>query len=607
MCAHSSVLVLPTERQTDDSPAVVVPSSRSEPSSTTYARLNHLSCGLQRSLALAGVTRGSRVALVLPNGLEFVVALLAVVRQRAVAAPVSPQLKQDEYRQVLGSIRPALVVVAARAAGAPAGAADAAEPAALVAAELGLPAASCRAGHDGVHLERRGGPSSGKPARVFSPHEVEAEDGALLLLTSGTTGPPKKVMLSHTNLLVAMRIIASAHALSSLDRCLIITPLFHIIGVGGSLLTTLFTGGCVVIPPSLSGSLWKTCEEFKITWFHAVPTLYRLIIAFPLPDGRFPPALRFLRSGGSDMAPDLYARLRELGPPILEVYGMTETAPAIFCNRLDPAGGEGTRLGHYPIAEAVDVMILPHLPATEDDQDQDQDQDAGRHNGPGTGPSSPDDPVLRLTKTPGVAGEICVRGRSVTAGYVDNPEANEEAFLSNGFFRTGDLGVLHPDGYLQLVGRLKEVINKGGEKVSPSEIEHLILSHEAVKEAACFRVADDVYGEEIGKYHPECSIEPRRGKSRITWLILSSHGTPHDRPGRRSSRRKGVQGCRAQKARSSECCPVQSPQSGTSVSRYCGCMFTIQYRNCAVTHMGTCGALRSSSSIQFQPTKPESR
>lgn len=494
MLTESRVLVLPKDAETDDKPAVIVPSNRSKPSEISYAQLHYHVLNLQHSLASIGITKGSRVALVVPNSIEFVIAFLAIVRQRAVAALVNPQLKQDEYRQMFDAIKPSLVIVIGQAADA-ATIGDAIEPSVLVAAELGLRAVTCRVEHGDIRLQNydpdegyKNATSSttGLSVKTFSAEDVDPNDNALLLLTSGTTGAPKAVMLSHSNLLVAMRIIISAHKLTCLDRCLIITPLFHIIGVGGSLLTTLLTGGCVVIPPSLSGSLWKICEEFKITWFHAVPTLYRLILGFPLPDGQFPSTLRFLRSGGSDMAPDLYARLQQFGPPILEVYGMTETAPAIFCNRLDP-GGMQRRLGHYPISEAVDVMILPL---------SEEDEEAGLIP---TVPQKSEDPVLRLTKMTGISGEICVRGKSVMAGYVDNPEANEKVFLSNGFFRTGDLGVLHPDGYLQLVGRLKEIINKGGEKISPTEIEHLVLSHEAVKEAACFRVADDMYGEDIGK------------------------------------------------------------------------------------------------------------
>lgn len=497
MFNNSEALILPSNVETDDKPAIIVPSNRSKPIEISHAHLRYLICNLQRSLACTGVTKGSTVALVLPNGVEFVVTFLAVVHQRAVAALLNPQLKQDEYRQMFSVIKPSLVIVIDQTGdGTTTG--QVMEPAVSVAAELGLCILTCQVKHGDVVL-RQYEPderyttttlfSSPSSAKVFSPEDVDPEDNALLLLTSGTTGPPKAVMLSHRNLLVAMRIIISAHSLSSIDRCLIVTPLFHIIGVGGSLLTTLFTGGCVVIPPSLSGSLWKTCQDFKITWFHAVPTLYRLILGFALPDGQFPSTLRFLRSGGSDMAPDLYAKLQQLGPPILEVYGMTETAPAIFCNRLEPGTGVHRRLGHYPISEAVEVMILPI--SQEDDQAQGKESVITS--------SISEDPVQRLTKLPGLSGEICVHGKSVMAGYVNNPEANKQVFLSNGFFRTGDLGILHPDGYLQLVGRLKEIINKGGEKVGPSEIEHLVLTHEAVKEAACFRIADEMYGEEIGK------------------------------------------------------------------------------------------------------------
>lgn len=567
MYANSHVLVLPPDSETNDNPAVIIPSNRSnlKPSITSYAQLNYLSCSLQRSLALNGVTKDGKVALVLPNSLEFVAAFLAVVRQRAVAVLLNAQLKQSEYRQMLSLTDPALVIVVAHAT-APTNGADAEEPAALVAAELGFPVATLHIEQNEAHLETRccnGDATAARSApsrstRVFSPQEVEAEDKALLLLTSGTTGPPKAVMLSHTNLLVAMRIIISAHELSLLDRCLVVTPLFHIIGVGGSLLTTLFTGGCVVIPPSLPGYFWKMCDEFRITWFHAVPTIHRLITAFPIPDGKVPPTLRFLRSGGSDMAPDLYAKLRELGPPILEVYGMTETAPAIFCNQLHPSNAVGRRLGHYPVADAVDVMILPPLAAPN------EHQPAERGNGVGGAAvaSNLEDPVRRLTKKPGVAGEICVRGKSVMAGYVDNPEANREAFLSNGFFRTGDLGMIHSDGYLQLSGRIKEIINKGGEKISPSEIEHLILTHEAVKEAACFRVADEMYGEEIGNHHyPAIQKHPTSTCPNLRTRLIF---TCCNRPGCRFACREAVQTCRAQKSHTSTCCAVQSSQSGKS-------------------------------------------
>lgn len=153
---------------------------------------------------------------------------------------------------------------------------------------------------------------------------------------------------------------------------------------------------------------------------------------------------------------------------------MTETGPAVFRKRF---GAETRRRAHYPIPDAVEVMILPAPGST----------DTGL------------DGASRLTDEPGVVGEICVRGKSIMSGYTGDAEANAAAFLANGFSRTGDLGRMHPDGYLQLTGRVKEMINKGGEKISPAEIEHLISNHEAVGETACLRLADEIYGEEIGK------------------------------------------------------------------------------------------------------------
>jgi acyl-CoA synthetase (AMP-forming)/AMP-acid ligase II len=163
---------------------------------------------------------------------------------------------------------------------------------------------------------------------------------------------------------------------------------------------------------------------------------------------------------------------------LLEVYGMTETAPAIFCNLLEEGGIR--RRSHFPIPDAVDVMILPSN-ALEQEVNCD------------------DASIAALTKAPGIIGEVCVFGQNVMEGYIENPQANTRSFLPNGYFRTGDLGAIEPDGYLRLVGRIKEVINKGGEKIGPAEIEHVALSHELVSGAACFRIADNVYGDEIGE------------------------------------------------------------------------------------------------------------
>ncbi|KAK1248998.1 hypothetical protein MKX08_007218 [Trichoderma sp. CBMAI-0020] len=478
MASYTNTLVLPSDYENNGSPAIISPSAGSTAikDAISYAQLAIMTRSLQCDLARIGITKDSRVALVLPNGLEFAVMLLAIIRQRGIAAPLNPQYTQSEFRDIFSQMKLDLVVMLPEARG-PGDSSYVTDPAFLAAQQLGVHVALCckksvLQDGDGQVLELTLRPHEitnnhcapidvDAEASIFSRDEVLPEDKVVMLSTSGTTGAPKLVLLSHTNLLTAMRIIAANHQLSSNDRTMVITPLYHIIGLCGSLLATLFSGGCAVIPNSLPGAFWQRCADYGITWFHAVPTLHQLLLNFPRPGGRVSPHLRFIRCGGSEISPDLYERLVALGPPLLEVYGMTETAPAIFCNRWKD--GNVRRRSHFPIPDAVDVMILPSTALEQ-----------------------------------GIDGEVCVLGQNVMEAYVENPQANSEAFLPNRYFRTGDLGTIEPGGYLKLVGRKKEVINKGGEKIGPAEIEHVALSHELVSGAACFRIADNLYGDEIG-------------------------------------------------------------------------------------------------------------
>ncbi|KAL7940803.1 CoA synthetase [Trichoderma barbatum] len=490
MAIDTDILVLPTDCENCNSPAVISPAagSASFRSVVSYAQLVITEKVVQLDLARIGITKGSRVALLLPNGIEFVVVFLALVRQRGIAAPLNPQYTHSEYREAFSRMKLDLVVMSAEMWGSDESSCIA-SPAKRAATELGILVAVChRNNTNRPELRLRlafnpydlgNGQGTGMAeATAFSRTEVRSEEKALMLLTSGTTGAPKLVLLSHTNLLTSMRIIISNNRLSSSDRTIIITPLYHITGICGSLLVTLFSGGSVVIPDSLPGSFWQRCDDYGITWFYAVPTLHHLLLNFPRPGGRVSSKLRFLRCGGGEIHPDLYERLVALGPPLLESYGMTEIAPAIFCNRLtDDGETNNRRRGYYPIPDEVDVMLLPPHNAARQETDN---------------------PILVPTKEYGVIGEICLCGQNVMEGYSDNVEANAEAFLPNGYFRTGDLGIIQPDGYLQLVGRIKEVINKGGTKIGPAEVENIALAHECVAGAACFRIDDKVYGDEIG-------------------------------------------------------------------------------------------------------------
>ncbi|KAL6890519.1 CoA synthetase [Trichoderma evansii] len=516
MACSINTLIFPSDYGSNSSPAIICPSagSASFQDEISYAQLEFMTHSVQCDLACMGITKDSRVALVLPNGLEFAVILLGIIRQRGIAAPLNPQYTQTEFRDIFSQMKLDLVVMLPQARG-PGDSSYLTDPAFQAAQQLGVHVAFCY---------RKGTPNDGdeqilklalRPheitnnsctpaipdtgATIFSRDEVLSEDKVVMLSTSGTTGAPKLVLLSHTNLLTAMRIIIANHQLSSSDRTIIITPLHHIIGLCGSLLATLFSGGCAVIPGSLPGAFWQRCADYGITWFHAVPTLHRLLLNFPRPGGRVSSHLRFIRCGGSEISPDLYERLVALGPPLLEVYGMTETAPAIFCNLWKEDNMR--RRGHFPIPDAVDVMVLPS-------------------NALGQGVNSANTLIAALTKAPGIIGEVCVLGQNVMEGYLENSQANTEAFLPNGYFRTGDLGAIEPDGYLRLVGRIKEVINKGGEKIGPAEIEHVALTHESVSGAACFRIADEVYGDEIGL---AVSLQPNQVRGPLVVSELKRH------------------------------------------------------------------------------------
>jgi oxalate---CoA ligase len=298
------------------------------------------------------------------------------------------------------------------------------------------------------------GPSSAPPL----PDTPSApDDTALLLHTSGTTSRPKLVPLSHRNLCASARNIARTLQLAPADRCLNIMPLFHIHGLVGAVLSSLAAGASVICTPGLDVKLFpEWLATGAPTWYTAVPTMHQTILA-RCTSG--PHRLRLIRSSSSALPPSVMAALEErFGVPVLESYGMTEAAHQMASNPLPPA-----------IRKPGSV-------------------------GPAAGPE------IRI-----INGEVCIRGENVTAGYADNPDANADAFR-DGWFRTGDQGFLDDDGYLHLTGRIKELINRGGEKISPREIDEALLAHPAIQQAVAFAIPHSRLGEEIG-----IAIVPRAG------------------------------------------------------------------------------------------------
>ncbi|MBI1874631.1 MAG: AMP-binding protein [Acidobacteria bacterium] len=397
-------------------------------------------------LAAAGVKPGDRVAMALPNGPAAIVCLLAAAAT-ATAAPLNPAYRHDEFVFYLDDTGARLLLVP------PAGANDALRA-----------AADRRVRVITVETDSRGRVTlSGLPASAsVAPPTSDAV--ALVLHTSGSTGRPKRVALSHGRLAISALNIAKTYSLTPDDVALCVMPLFHVHGLVASTLATLLTGGSIVLPERFNPlAFWRTSHQHRVTWYSAVPAMHRMLLARAGQGARPAGAerLRFIRSASAHLTPQTMHRMEEIfGVPVLEAYGMTEAAHQIASNPPPPAerkpGSVGPGMG-------VRIAILAG---------------DGRFLGPGH------------------AGEVVIQGPSVIGGYEGDGDVNAGAFVE-GWFRTGDQGKLDADGYLHLIGRIKDLINRGGEKISPVEIGALLRAHPGIEDAIAFGVPHPTWGEEV--------------------------------------------------------------------------------------------------------------
>jgi acyl-CoA synthetase (AMP-forming)/AMP-acid ligase II len=426
--------------RSDAHPALVVPQS---PVVLSYAGLQHALDRAAGRLAALGVREGDRVALVGAGGPALIVAFLAVVASGAAAAPLNPALGDAELIAELADLRVSRLLHDGTASTASAAAA-AGVPASVIGMEDGL-------------LEVDG--QAGDPrASVGDPDSL-----ALLLHTSGTTSKPKTVPIRQRNLVASTSAVARTYELAGDDVTMCVMPLFHVHGLVATVLATLSTGGTVVLPRFRPSAFWDEAGEHGVTWYTAVPTIHARLLtraqARPVPPEH---RLRFVRSCSAPLPTVLWQRYEDaIGVPLVEAYGMTEAAHQMASNPLPP--GE-RRPGTVGRATGIEIAIV-------DDDWQ---------------------PVQA-----GEEGEVAVRGPSIVDEYLDNPAATQAAF-AGGWFRTGDVGKLSTDGYVSLVGRVKELINRAGEKISPYEVEDVLLGHPAVAEAAAYPVPDEKYGEQVG-------------------------------------------------------------------------------------------------------------
>ena len=441
--AHDPTIVAVLDAGDANHPAVVEPDGPT----LTYQRLRQLVAEAADRLYAMGVRPSDRIAMAFPNGPEAVVFFLAAARL-ATACPLNPAYTETEFRFYLEDTGARFLLV-------PPG--DGADVRAAFAGKGTLVEGSIDC--DGNLVLSTSTPGVAAEARSA----VGSNSIALVLHTSGTTSRPKRVPLRHRNLLASVRNVVASYQLSPDDVSLCVMPLFHVHGLVASVLATFASGGTVVVLRQFTPmSFWPAVRTTSPTWFTASPTPHQLVL-MRAPGDRPPGTerLRFVRSCSAALPPPLMSRMEDrFGVPVLEAYGMTEASHQMASNPLPP---QSRVPGSVGMGTGVDLAIL---------------DEAGRLLAHGT------------------AGEVAIRGPNVMDGYENNPEANATAF-SDGWFRTGDQGVLDEAGYLRLLGRLKEMINRGGEKIAPREIDEALAAHPAVAEAVSFGVPHESWGEVV--------------------------------------------------------------------------------------------------------------
>ncbi|WCJ36654.1 Oxalate--CoA ligase [Euphorbia peplus] len=430
----------------------------------THSQLHQLVEMAASRLVAAGVLPGDVVALTFPNSVEFIIMFLAVIKARATVAPLNSAYTAEEFEFYLSDSDSKLLLTSQEGN-------SFAEAAAaklnILQATAGLPGADSELV---LTLPESDVISIPQPVN-------ESADVALFLHTSGTTSKPKGVPLTQLNLASSMMNIKNVYRLTESDTTVIVLPLFHVHGLVAGVLSSLGAGASVVLPASgrfSASTFWKDMIDYNATWYTAVPTIHQIMldrhISKPEPDY---PKLRFIRSCSASLAPAILERLEAtFGAPVLEAYAMTEATHLMSSNPLPEDGPHKAGSVGKPVGQEMAIL----------------DENGGVQGADAT-------------------GEVCIKGPNVTKGYRNNTEANREAFRY-GWFHTGDLGYLDSDGYLHLVGRIKELINRGGEKISPIEVDAVLVSHPDVAQAVAFGVPDDKYGEEIN-----CAIIPREGSS----------------------------------------------------------------------------------------------
>ena len=417
----------------------------------TYGGLRELTKSVQTTLRENGIAKRDRIAIVLSNGPAMASAFVTI-SQSAITAPLNPSYREDEFAFYMDDLKAKAIVVSKDYDGAAVSAAER-----LKIKIIRLVESEKIAGLFSLDVEQDGD--------VVEEEAVNENDIALILHTSGTTSKPKIVPLLQSNIVASASNIAQSLSLSSSDRCMNVMPLFHIHGLIAAVSASLSVGASIWCSPGFNAlSFFSNLDEAKPTWYTAVPTMHQAILAR---SGRNAETirnnpLRFLRSSSASLPAQVMGELENcFGAPVIEAYGMTEATHQMCCNRL-----EKQKPGSVGIPAGPLVKIAHEV----------------------------DDCLIQGT------GEVVISGDNVTPGYENNLEANEKSFFridGERWFRTGDQGAFDKDGFLYLTGRLKEIINRGGEKISPLEVDSILLDHPEINQVVTFALPHPKLGEEV--------------------------------------------------------------------------------------------------------------
>lgn len=418
----------------------------------SYAAFRDLADRTTISLNKAGIGRNQRVAIVLPNGPEMATAFVTIACG-ATTAPLNPAYKQEEFEYYLDDLQARALLVKRGSD----------SPAVAAAQKLGI---------NIIELVTDNSRAAGDfdlqtdiTDQVELSGTAQADEVALILHTSGTTSRPKIVPLSQTNVCASAMNVMNSLNLTSEDACLNVMPLFHIHGLIAAVLSSLRAGARIYCAPGFNAlKFFAQMADAEPSWYTAVPTMHQAILSRASRSQAIIDSvpLRFVRSSSASLPPQVMAQLvKSFNAPVIEAYGMTEAAHQMACNPLPPAVQKPGTVG---IAAGPEVAIM----------------------------SESDGEILAQ----GEIGEIVIRGDNVTSGYENNPKANADNF-SNGWFRTGDQGVIDAEGYIAITGRLKEIINRGGEKISPREVDEILMDHPAIVQCVTFAMPHPKLGEEV--------------------------------------------------------------------------------------------------------------